>query len=143
MPTQSRTRERDVLCSQRRLLCTRGIALVLGGPLLVPRVAATPSDAEARLIEAVIQSIATMSGTVFIRNGATATAAEASKHLRDKYAYYRSEIATAEDFIRLCGTRSALSGRAYLVRLPNGVEQPAADVLSDILAKLRLPSSPR
>jgi hypothetical protein len=111
--------------------------LALGGLTFFSNVSATPPDAEARLIEAVIQSVAVMSSAVFIRNGSNATAAEAAKHLRDKYDYYRSDIATAEDFIRLCGTRSALSGRAYLIRLPSGVERPAADVLRDLLAKAR------
>jgi hypothetical protein len=105
--------------------------LALGGLTFFSNVSATPPDAEARLIEAVIQSVAVMSSAVFIRNGSNATAAEAAKHLRDKYDYYRS------DFIRLCGTRSALSGRAYLIRLPSGVERPAADVLRDLLAKAR------
>lgn len=141
MQTDLRTRGRDVLRAQRRLLCARGLTLILGGPLLIATTAAAPPESEARLIEAVIQSVTTMSQTVFIRNGATASAAEAAKHLRDKYAYYRSDIATAEDFIRLCGTRSALSGRAYLVRLPNGVERPAADVLRDRLEEIRSASS--
>lgn len=124
------------------MLCARGLAVTFVGPLLVASAAATPSDAEARRIEAVIQSVATMSSAVFIRNGAAATPAEAAKHLRDKYNYYRSDIATAEDFIRLCGTRSALSGRAYLVRLPNGRERPAADVLHELLGDIRS-ASPR
>jgi hypothetical protein len=141
MPTHSGTGPPHRRGAQRRSVIVRGLALLLGGPLLAAAAAATPSESEAHLIEAVIRSVATMSQAVFIRNGSTATPAEAAKHLRDKYAYYRGEIATAEDFIRLCGTGSALTGRAYLVRLPNGVERPAAEVLRERLETIRSGSS--
>lgn len=86
----------------------------------------TRSDAEAKVIEALIERVAALPGVVFVRNGADAAPAAAARHLRDKYAHFRPEIATAEDFIRLCGTRSELTGRAYAVRLRDGTERPAA-----------------
>lgn len=97
----------------------------------------TPSDAEARTIDALIQRVGTLSGVVFVRNGTDATPAEAARHLRDKYAYFRGDIATAEDFIRLAGTRSELTGRPYLARMPNGSQRPAADLLHEQLRSVR------
>lgn len=107
---------------------------LLGG---LPRAEATPSDAESMLIEALIQRVATMTTVSFSRNGTVATSVEAAKHMRDKYAYFRREIVTTEDFVRLCGTRSELTHRAYLVRMPDGSERPAADLLLDEMRSLR------
>lgn len=102
-----------------------------------PHAAATPSDAESGLIEALIQRVAAMTNVSFSRNGSTATPAEAAQHLRDKYAYFRRDIVTAEDFVRLCGTRSELTHRVYLVKMRDGAERPAADLLLEELRSLR------
>jgi hypothetical protein len=98
---------------------------------------ATPSDAEAKAIDAVIQRVGALSGVVFVRNGVDAAPAEAARHLRDKYAYFRHDIATAEDFNRLAGTRSELTGQPYLVRLPTGAQRLAADLLHEQLREVR------
>jgi hypothetical protein len=97
----------------------------------------TPSDSEAKAIEALIERVAAMAGITFVRNGSEATPAAAARHLRDKYAYFRKDIATAEDFIRLCGTRSELTGRVYSVRFRDGTERPAADLLREQLRDVR------
>ena len=85
-----------------------------------------------------IQRVAAMTNVKFIRNGATATSAEAANHMRDKYAYFRREIVTAEDFIRLCGTRSEVTLQPYRVRRQDGSEQLTAEVLGAELRELRL-----
>lgn len=112
-----------------------GTVSVLGG---VQRSLATPRNAEAALIEALIQSVAAMTNLKFIRNGATATSTEAAKHMRDKYAYFRRDIVTAEDFILLCGTRSEVTLQPYRVRKQDGSEQLTTDVLGALLRELRL-----
>ncbi len=99
---------------------------------------AAPTAAEAALIEALIQRVASMTNLVFVRNGATASSMEAAKHMRDKYDYFRRDIKTADDFIRLCGTRSELTRQPYLVRRRDGSEQPAAELLDAELRVLRL-----
>jgi len=98
---------------------------------------ADPSPAEAALIESLIQEVAAEHGIVFIRNGSEGTPDAAAKHLRDKYAYFRKDIVTADDFIRLCGTRSELTKQPYQVRLPDGTSKPAAEWLHGRLAALR------
>ena len=122
----------------RRLVLTLPAAVATASLMAtVPLAAATPPDAEAVAIEALIQRVAAMTKVSFARNGTTATAAEAAKHMRDKYAYFRRDIVTAEDFVRLCGTRSELTKRAYTVRMPDGTERPAADLLLDELRSIR------
>lgn len=129
------------LCRTRRLVLTVmmaiGTASMLGG---VRRASATPApaNAEAALIEALIQRVSAMTTLHFIRNGATATSAEAAKHMRDKYAYFRRDIVSAEDFIRLCGTRSEVTLQPYRVRRPDGSEQLTGELLGAELRELRL-----
>ena len=108
---------------------------VLGG---VHSVSATPTNTEDALIETLIQRVAAMTSLTFIRNGATATSTEAANHMRDKYAYFRRDIVTAEDFIRLCGTRSEVTLQPYRVRRQDGSEQLTAEVLGAELRELRL-----
>lgn len=123
----------------RRLFLARpmviGMATMLGG---ISSASAAPTTTEAALIEALIQRVAAMTNLVFVRNGATASSVEAAKHIRDKYEYFRRNIVTAEDFIRLCGTRSELTLQPYRVRKQDGSEQLTADLLGAELRALRL-----
>jgi len=43
-----------------------------------------------------------------------------SKHIRRKYQHFESQIKTPEDFIRICASKSLVSGEAYLVVTPQG-----------------------
>jgi len=99
---------------------------------------ADPSAAAAQEIDLLIQRVASMTTWTFVRNGAESKSDEAARHLRDKYEYFRKEIHTAEDFIRLCGTRSEMSKRPYLVKTGSTV-RPSADVLAEELRHIRKP----
>jgi len=99
---------------------------------------AEPSPTAAEEIELLIQRVAGMTTRTFIRNGSESSADEAARHLRDKYEYFRKEIRTAEDFIRLCGTRSELSKQPYLVKAGSAVRR-SADVLAEELRHIRQP----
>ena len=99
---------------------------------------ADPSPSAAREIDLLIQRVASMTTRTFIRNGAESKSDEAARHLRDKYGYFRSDIRTAEDFIRLCGTRSEMSKQPYLVKTDSTV-RPSADVLAEELRQIRQP----
>jgi hypothetical protein len=72
----------------------------------------------------------------FIRNGEKHSSEEAVKHMKEKCEYFKSKIKTPEDFIRLCASRSLLSGSPYLVEAPQGV-MPTEDWLMQVLAKYR------
>lgn len=62
------------------------------------------------------------SDATFIRNGAEHTPAKAVAHIREKYAHFKTQIKTPEDFIRLSASKSLLSGKPYLVRTRDGKE---------------------
>ncbi|ATC96775.1 hypothetical protein PTUN_b0378 [Pseudoalteromonas tunicata] len=59
------------------------------------------------------------------RNGEYHLGPKALAHIEKKYAYYKKEIKTAEDFIALSATKSSMSGREYLVHCPNQTVIPS------------------
>ena len=83
------------------------------------------------LIDAVAQSHLT-----FIRNGERHSCDEAAAHIAKKYAYFKAQIKTPEDFIRLGASRSLFSGKPYLVETDHG-EVPTQEWLGQILARYR------
>ena len=103
-------------------------ALVLFGP---PTLAASP-EAEIDHLLAFIAS----SPCTFIRNGAAYDGAQAAGHIKDKYDYYRDDIHSAEDFIALAASKSAMSGKPYLVTC-DGATEPAADWITRELNAFR------
>ncbi|HKP24690.1 MAG TPA: DUF5329 domain-containing protein [Dongiaceae bacterium] len=72
----------------------------------------------------------------FIRNDVAYDGAEAVGHIKDKYDYYRDDIHSAEDFIALAASKSALSGKPYLVKC-GGTTEPAADWITRELGAFR------
>lgn len=57
-----------------------------------------------------------ISGYVFIRNGDEHSSEEAAQHIRKKYEYYKDKIRTVQDFIDYAASKSAITGRPYLVK---------------------------
>ena len=102
-------------------------ALVFCGPAL----AASP-EAE---IDHLLGFIAA-SPCSFIRNGVAYDGADAVVHIKDKYDYYRDDIHSAEDFIALAASKSALSGKPYLVQC-DAIQMPAAEWLTRELSAFR------
>lgn len=83
----------------------------------------------AHLIEEVARS-----NLIFIRNGERHSSMEAAKHLLRKYKHLKSRIESPEDFIRLCASKSLISGEPYLVVTPQGtvtVERWLREILED------------
>ena len=60
------------------------------------------------------------SDCIFIRNNKEHTAKEAVHHMRAKYAHFRDDIETPEDFIRLSASKSLISGKPYMVKTKAG-----------------------
>ncbi|WP_299979413.1 DUF5329 family protein [uncultured Pseudoteredinibacter sp.] len=75
------------------------------------------------------------------RNGKRHSGKEAVKHIQRKYRYFADEIKTAEDFIRLCATKSTMSGKYYKVHCVTGKaiknEIKSVDWLSEELLRYR------
>jgi hypothetical protein len=74
------------------------------------------------------------SGLTFIRNASEYTPGEAAEHMNKKYQHFRGKIETPEDFIKLCATKSLLSGKPYLVVSGQGKELRTSDWLTTELA---------
>ena len=104
-------------------------ALVFGGP--TPTLAASP-EAE---IDHLLNFIAA-SPCALIRNGVAYDGAQAVGHIKDKYDYYREDIHSAEDFIALAASKSAMTGKPYLVKCGEATE-PAADWITRELEAFR------
>ena len=60
------------------------------------------------------------SDCIFIRNEKNYTAKEAVRHMQRKYGYFKNEIKTPEDFIRLAASQSLVSGKPYMVKTKAG-----------------------
>ena len=71
------------------------------------------------------------------RNGTRHTGAEAVTHIKKKYDYYREDIETTEDFIRLAAKQSALSGKEYRVHCPNEQSISSETWLLNELTRIR------
>ncbi len=95
-----------------------------------------PSENAASTIQYLLKYVAD-SGLMFIRNAESHSAADAAKHMNDKYRYYKKKIETAEDFIRLCASKSLITGKPYLVVMENGDEARTDDWLLEALANYR------
>lgn len=85
-----------------------------------------------RTIQYLLDRVA-KSQCTFIRNEKQYGAKEAAEHLKAKASYFKKEIQTPEDFIRLTGTKSLISGDDYYVRTNEGKELRCADWLKKML----------
>jgi hypothetical protein len=100
-----------------------------------PAQAAAPEDSAAAITY--LLDYAAKSDCTFIRNGKEYDGQRAAEHLKTKLDYYRKDIKTAEDFIRLAATKSQLSGQPYLIRTKAGEELRCDTWLSGVLAEYR------
>jgi hypothetical protein len=71
------------------------------------------------------------------RNGKFYDASEAVSHIRKKYAYFRDEIQTTEQFIELSATKSTMSGKYYMVQCDGSEQVRTKDWLLSELASYR------
>lgn len=99
--------------------------------------AATKILSESEKIDRLIESIRSMKGATFIRNGSEHSCEEAAAHLKAKWEKHGSKIKSAEDFITYLATKSSVSGEAYKIRFPDGREEPTAEVLQQALKQLK------
>ena len=75
---------------------------------------------EKKKIEFLISSVENLEGAIFIRNGSEYDGKQAAEHLRMKLKNAGGYVQTADDFIRLCASKSYITGRPYMIRLSNG-----------------------
>ena len=77
------------------------------------------------------------SNLIFIRNSKEHSPAEAAAHMRRKYNYFKDEINTPEDFVRLCASKSLRTGRPYMLRLNDGSELRCDQWMLSVLNRYR------
>ena len=71
------------------------------------------------------------------RNGTWYSNEEAAVHIERKYNYFRDEITSTEDFIRLSATKSTRSGKHYRVQCEGEAIEKSAEWLLRELQKYR------
>jgi hypothetical protein len=106
----------------------RTIPILLVLVLVLSLTAATAYGRDSRetaKIDALIHAVETLEGAKFIRNGQEYDARAAADHLRLKLGTAGDRVRTADDFIRLCGTQSSLSGKKYRIRFADGTTEDA------------------
>jgi hypothetical protein len=74
---------------------------------------------EKKKIDFLISSVENLKEAKFIRNGSEHDGKEAAKHLRMKL-QNAVAVQTADDFIRLCASKSIITGKPYMIRLSDG-----------------------
>jgi hypothetical protein len=75
---------------------------------------------ERKKIEFLISSVENLKGAKFIRNDLEHDGKEAAEHLRMKLQKAGGKVQTADDFIRLCASKSFISGKPYMVKKSDG-----------------------
>lgn len=73
----------------------------------------------------------------FIRSGTEYSSKEASAHLRMKLGKAGDRVKSAEDFIEGIASKSYLTGKPYMVRLPGEEPKPCGPWLTEELARYR------
>jgi hypothetical protein len=71
----------------------------------------------------------------FIRNGQSYTDKQASNHMQEKARYFKDQIVTPEDFIRLAATESRVTSQPYMVRTKEGNELHGREPILKIHSK--------
>lgn len=73
----------------------------------------------------------------YIRNGDSYNGEKAMSHIQRKYNYFKDDIHSTEDFIRLSATESTMFGNKYHIKCPNQDEVESAQWLLQELTRYR------
>jgi len=88
---------------------------------------------EKKKIDFLISSVEYLKGAKFVRNGTEHDGIEAAKHLRMKLEKAGGRVRTVDDFIKLCASRSYISGEPYIIKFSDGRTIAAEKYLRDKL----------
>jgi len=97
---------------------------------------------EGARIQYLISSVETLEGAKFLRNGREYDAKAAADHLRFKLRVAGNQVKTADDFIRLCASKSSVSGEPYRIRFSDGTAVDAEVFFRNRLARLTEKAAP-
>jgi hypothetical protein len=99
----------------KNILVTAFVILALFSGVVSAR-----DNIEKKKIEFLISSVENLKGAKFIRNGSEYEGKKAAEHLRMKLQKAGDNVQTADDFIRLCASKSFITGKPYMIRLSDG-----------------------
>ena len=91
---------------------------------------------EKQMIELLIEQVAQLKETKFVRNGSAYSAQTAATFLRRKWQANDAAVRTARDFIDKVASFSGTSGKPYLIRMMDGTEVKSRDFLLAALSRL-------
>jgi len=86
-------------------------------------------------IDYLIQSLSSLKGAVFIRNGSEYDAAAAREHLQRKLNAAAARVTGAEEFIKYCASESSMTHQPYQIRFADGTITTSASYFRDELKK--------
>ena len=109
---------------------------IFGLVALAAIVQAQTAPGEKAKIEFLIEQVAQLKETKFVRNGSAYSAEKAATFLRRKWQANNSAVHTASDFIDKVASFSGTSGKPYLIRMKDGTEVKSRDYLLAELNKL-------
>jgi len=134
---QQHTRRYPMSASARLFALVLLLAsLAIGTPAI-----ATPDANDARTIQYLLGYVR-QSNLTFRRNFSSHTSEEAASHIQEKYHHFRDEIASPEDFIDMCASKSLMTGRYYLIIDEQGHETRTRDWLMKALNNYRNERNP-
>lgn len=110
--------------------------LLVGVSMVVATAWAAPSPAEQARIERLIAFVESRSDIRLVRNGTAYSPKDAARFLRGKYKKMGEHVSTAQQFIEQIASKSSTTGEAYLIRLADGRQIPAAQYLGDELKRM-------
>jgi hypothetical protein len=87
---------------------------------LISGVVNAQDNIERKKVDFLISSVENLKGAKFIRNGSEYKGKEAAEHLRMKLQKAGGKVQTADDFIRLCASKSFISGKPYMIKSSDG-----------------------
>lgn len=119
----------------------RLVALVFGS-LAFDAFASAPAPNGPQEIEYLISSVESMQGVSFVRNGVSYDPKRAANHLRHKLKIAGSNVKSAEDFIRLCASKSSISGKPYELKFDDGRIVTSESYFTSTLAEYRRSHGP-
>ena len=100
----------------KNILVTAFVILVL-----LSGTASAQDNMEKKKIEFLISSVENLKGAKFIRNGIEYDDGKAAAdHLRLKLQNAGGYVQNADDFIRLCASKSFITGKPYMIKFSNG-----------------------
>jgi len=105
--------------------------LLLISILVIPAIANTTAEIDHLL------NYVKKTSCSYIRNGSEHSGVDAAEHIKKKYDYFKDEIRSAEDFIRLSASKSTMTGSKYYIQCPNSTKVESAKWLLLELKRFR------